>query len=59
MTRPAGVTVTAAKLLIGICYCTAQLIVNVGKGDFSIMLGILHVWIVHMQLHVTTGMDYC
>ena len=34
--------VATAKFLFGMCDCTVD--IDVGTGDFSLVLGILHVW---------------
>ena len=51
-----SVAVVTAKFLFGICDCTVKS--DVGSGDFSLMLGILHVWEhAHVRSHVSQDLD--
>ena len=50
------VAVAATKFLSGMCDCTVGS--NFSAGDFTLVLGILHVCRhVHLRLHVSPGMD--
>ena len=51
-----SVAAATTKFLFGVCDCTVD--INVGTGDFSFVLGILHVCgYVHVRSHVSRGMD--
>ena len=51
------VAVEAMEFLSGMCDCTVDS--DVGKGDFSLVLGILHEsGHVHVRLHVSPDMDW-
>ena len=51
-------SVVATKFLFGMRDCTVDS--DVSTGDFSLVLGILHVCgHVHERLHVSPGMNWC
>ena len=56
--RVTSVAVMTTKVLFGMCEFMVD--INVGKGNILLMQGILHrCGHMHMQLHVTQGMDCC
>ena len=51
-----GVAVVTTNFLIGMCDCTVDS--DAGMGNFSLVLGILHVCgYVHVRSHMSPGMD--
>ena len=51
-----GIVVATTKFLFGICDCTVDL--AAGKGDFSLVLEILHVCgHAHIRSHVSQGVN--
>ena len=56
MTVPC-LAVAIKKSLFGMCACTVDS--DVGTGDFSLVLGILHVCgLAHVRSHVSLGMNW-
>ena len=52
-----SVAIVTTKSLFGMCDCTVD--IDVGTGDFSLVLGIFHVrGHEHMRSFVSRGMDY-
>ena len=53
-----SVAVATNKFKFDVCNCTVGN--DVGTGDFSLVLGVLHVCgHAHVRSHVSPGMSYC